>query len=243
MKFKPFQLVVSCYFWFELFFISAIMFSIAVLIWLITLPFDPRRYILHKFTCFWSAVVFFLNPMWRARFEGKEKIDRKTTYVIVSNHASGADILVLFKLYTHFKWVAKRTLFYFPFIGWNMLLCQYILIERGRRGSVRRMMDKAIANIADHNSVLIFPEGTRSKDGHLQPFKTGAFQLALDTGVPILPVVIRGTHHAIQKGGFLIHRNRNIKATILDPIPYDVFKGHDARDVAILVHNVMNERM
>lgn len=227
----------SCYFWFELFFLSAILFVFSLLIWLFTLPFDPRRVILHRYSCFWSDVVWFMNPMWKARFTGRKHYGRNTTYVIVSNHASGADILVLFKLYLHFKWVAKRELFFFPFIGWNMLLCRYILLERGSRGSVRRMMDKAIANIRQRNSVMIFPEGTRSPDGKLQPFKTGAFQIAIDTGVPILPIAIKGTHRAVQKGGLLIHHNHDIVVSILEPVAPSDYTGMTAKELAQLVHD------
>jgi 1-acyl-sn-glycerol-3-phosphate acyltransferase len=150
---------------------------------------------------------------------------------------------VIFRLYLHFKWVAKKSLFFFPFIGWNMFLCRYILIERGRGGSIRRMMDKAVANIKKRNSVMIFPEGTRSKDGRLQTFKPGAFQIALETKVPILPIVISGTHQAIQKGGFLIHLNRKIKATILDPIPYKEFMGMEAKELTVKVHDIMEDRL
>jgi len=239
MKFKPIQILVSVYFWFELFAISGVMFSVALLIWLITLPFDPRRVVLHRFTCFWSDVVLLVNPVWWTKIYGKEKLDRKTTYVMVSNHTSGADILVIFRLYAHFKWVAKKSLFFFPFIGWNLVLCRYILLERGRKGSVRKMMDRAVKNIRDRNSVMIFPEGTRSKDGKLQAFKSGAFQIALETGVPILPIVIKGTHAAIQKGGFLIHSNKHITATILDPLPYNDFKDLDAKALALKVQGLM----
>ncbi len=243
MKFKPIRFLVSFYFWLELFATSALMFVICLLVWVITSPFDHRRLILHKINCFWSDLVLFANPMWKAHYYGKEKINKKETYVMVSNHASGADILVIFSLYKQFKWVSKKSLTLFPFIGWNMLLSRYILIDRGSSSSIRKMIIKARLEIKKQNSVMIFPEGTRSKDGHLQVFKTGAFQIALDSGVPILPIVIKGTHHAIQKGGFLIHRNRNIQVVIMDPVPYSEFSGMDAKDLAKKVHELMKAEL
>jgi 1-acyl-sn-glycerol-3-phosphate acyltransferase len=82
---------------------------------------------------------------------------------------------------------------------------------------------------------MVFPEGTRSKDGNLQHFKTGAFHLALDNAVPILPVAISGTSKAIRKGGFLINKNFNIRAVVLDPIPYSVIAEMSPKEVAMMV--------
>jgi 1-acyl-sn-glycerol-3-phosphate acyltransferase len=197
--------------------------------------FDRRRYLLHQFTCRWSDIIIFINPYWRVQVEGRGKIDPSKVYVMVSNHQSGLDILVLFKLHRHFKWVAKKGLFVIPFIGWNMALNGYIPIERGRGRSKLQMMDKAAQSINAGNSVIMFPEGTRSPDGKLQTYKTGAFRLALETHSPILPVVIKGTHLAIRKGGLMIHRNRHVKLVILDPIPYETFCEMDSKDLSQLI--------
>lgn len=228
--------IVSAYFWIEMFGSSAILFPVALLIWLVTMPFDPRRYYLHQFSCLWSNLVFWLNPMWRLKVTGKEKIDRNQTYVIVSNHQSGADILVLFTLRLHFKWVAKRSLFFVPFLGWNMAMNRYISLRRGKKSSMHQMMELAKRDLLRGNSMMIFPEGTRSKDGRLQPFKSGAFHLALDTRLPILPIAITGTSEAIRKGGLLISRQHNLRVQILDPIPNKSFEGMEPKSLAELVH-------
>jgi len=224
--------LVSLYFWMELFGTSALLFPVAFLIWLLTFPFDRRMYLLHQFSCLWSSLVFFLNPMWKMQVTGKEKIDHGQTYLIVSNHQSGADILVLLSLRLHFKWVSKRSLFFFPFIGWNMAMNRYIALRRGKKTSMHRMMEKSEEALRKGNSMMIFPEGTRSPDGCLQPFKTGAFHLALNTRLPILPIVIDGTSRAIRKGGFLISRNHGIRVRILDPVRYETFKSMDAKSLA-----------
>ena len=227
----------SVYFWFELFFISGILFPLSFLLFMLTFPFDKRRVVMHQYACIWSMIVLKINPLWRIKVKGREHIDRRETYIMVSNHQSGADIIVLFLLRTHFKWVAKRTLFYVPFIGWNMWLNNYIRIDRDRKTSMRKMMADAAKTLKEGNSVMIFPEGTRSKDGNIQPFKTGAFHLAINNQRPILPIAIKGTSQAVRKGGFLINRNNNISATILPPIPFSQFRDQEPKEVANLVHD------
>lgn len=198
---------------------------------------------MHKYTCIWSFIVLTINPYWRIRVSGRKKIKTDETYVMVSNHQSGADIIVLFLLWAHYKWVAKKSLFYYPFIGWNMWLNRYISLERGKGSSMRKMMADAARTLKEKNSVMIFPEGTRSPDGKIQSFKTGAFHLALENHRPILPVVISGTSKAIPKGGFLIDKNFNIRASVLDPIPYESFKHLDSKAIALMVHGIIGKEL
>jgi 1-acyl-sn-glycerol-3-phosphate acyltransferase len=235
------QIIVSCYFWSSMFLVSALLFPVSLFLWVTTVPFDRRRYIMHQWTCRWSDIIMGMNPYWKVRVEGREKIDPGKAYVMVSNHQSGLDIIVLFKLHRHFKWVAKKGLFKIPFIGWNMGLNGYISIERSRGRSKLQMMDKAALSIKEGNSVMIFPEGTRSRDGNLQPYKSGAFRLAKETATDILPVAIKGTFHAIQKGGFIVYKNKAMTVTVLDPIPYESFQRLDSKELANLVHDqIMN---
>jgi 1-acyl-sn-glycerol-3-phosphate acyltransferase len=240
---KTLRFFASCYFWFELFFISALLFPGSFIIFFLTFPFDRRLVILHQYSCIWSFIVLKLNFMWRIRVIGKENIRRDETYVMVSNHQSGADIIVLFLLWNNFKWVAKKSLYYFPFIGWNMWLNRYIVVERGRASSMRRMMADAEKTLKSGSSVMIFPEGTRSKDGKLQPFKTGAFHLALVTGKPILPIAIKGTSMAIRKGGFLVNKNHDIQAKVLQPVPFETIKGKDPKEAAQIVHSLIQSEL
>lgn len=236
---KILRFLASCYFWFELFFISALLFPVSCLIFLLTLPFDRRQVAVHKFSCAWSFIVLKANFMWRTRVSGKKNIDRKETYIMVSNHQSGADIIVLYLLWSTYKWVAKKSLYAVPFIGWNMYLNRYITVDRVSKSSMRRMLTEATKTLKSGCSVMIFPEGTRSKDGRLQAFKTGAFHLALENGMPILPIVIKGTFKAIRKGGFLVNKNHNIEVKVLPPIPFSAIKGMDPKDVTRMVHEIM----
>jgi 1-acyl-sn-glycerol-3-phosphate acyltransferase len=242
-KNRPLDYLASIYFWFSLFFISALLFPFTFLIWILTFLFDRRRFILHKVTCLWSDIVLHINPYWETRVEGKQKIDPKKTYVMVSNHASGADILVLFRLYRHYKWVAKQSLFYWPFIGWNMWLNGYISIVRTRGRSKLMMMDKAANAVRKGNSVMLFPEGTRTRDGNIQTFKTGAFRLALDTKSPVLPIAIIGTFSAINRNSLLIHKNYDIRLVVLDPIPYEEIAHLDPKEIATRVHDLIADEI
>ncbi|TSA24130.1 MAG: 1-acyl-sn-glycerol-3-phosphate acyltransferase [Bacteroidetes bacterium] len=235
--------IVSLYFWVELFGSSAVLFPVALLIWVVTLPFDRRMYLLHQFSCLWANLAFRLNPLWHLSVTGKERIDPAQTYVMVSNHQSGADILVLFTLRLHFKWVAKRSLFFVPFVGWNMAMNRYIALRRGRKSSMQRMMEESKQALLQGNSLMIFPEGTRSKNGRLQSFKSGAFHLAITTRLPILPIAIKGTSLAIRKGGFLISRQPDLQAVILEPLPFESFSDLSPKELAESVYQKIEQEL
>lgn len=197
---------------------SVVLFPGAVLLWALTSPFGRGRVLLHLYTCFWASLYTWLNPLWRVDVQGRENIARGATYVMVANHLSLLDILVLFRLFRHFTWVSKAENFRVPLVGWNMRLNAYIPLKRGDRDSVRRMLDTAEADLRNGISVMIFPEGTRSRDGMLKPFKTGAFELAVSTGVPVLPIVIGGTGSALPARGFVLRGRHSITLKVLAPI-------------------------
>ncbi len=124
------------------------------------------------------------------------------------------------------RWPAdKIEMFRIPAIGWNMRLNRYIALRRGQRDSIAQMMSACEQTLAEGNSVMMFPEGTRSPDGHLKDFKHGAFTLALRGQVPILPIVVEGTARALPKHGFVLRGPHAIRIRILDAIPYASFAG------------------
>ena len=216
--------VLSLAFWAFLALSSIALFPVAVLLWAVTLPFDRRLVVLHRFTCFWASLYTWLNPAWRVQVEGREKIRPATAYVMIANHQSQLDVLVLFRLFAHFKWVSKVENFRVPFIGWNMWLNRYIPLRRGQRQSVARMMHACERALAGGSSIMMFPEGTRSADGLLQPFKPGAFALAQEAGVPLLPIVVEGTARALPKRGFVLQGRHTIRIRVLDEIPPGSFR-------------------
>ena len=142
------RLPLSMAFWLFLVSSSVVLFPVAVLLWAATSPFDRQRRLLHQFTCFWASLYTWPNPAWPVHVEGREKIRPDEAYVMVANHLSLLDILVMFRLFTHFKWVSKIENFRVPLIGWNMSLNRYIKLRRGDRKSIVRMIEACEKTIA-----------------------------------------------------------------------------------------------
>jgi 1-acyl-sn-glycerol-3-phosphate acyltransferase len=228
----------SLAFWLFLTGTSIALFPVAVLVWAVTAPFDRRKVILHQFTCFWASLYSWFNPVWRVQVVGREKIRRDATYVMVANHQSLLDILVLFRLFVHFKWVSKIENFKIPCIGWNMRLNEYIELRRGDKQSIAEMMEACDRSLGQGNSIMMFPEGTRSADGKLKTFKHGAFTLALRNGLPILPIVVEGTANALPKRGFVLQGRHEIRIRVLDEIPYAKFGDRPVEEVTDEVHRL-----
>src|SRR5688572_19215440 len=144
------------------------LFFGAALIFAVTFPFDRNRRLLHLYSCAWAQLYFWVNPAWRLRIEGREHLPWHGPAVIVANHQSLGDILVLYGLFRPFKWVSKESVFKVPFIGWNMMLNGYVPLLRGDRRSVTQMMSRCDAWLQRGVPVLMFPEGTRSPDGEVK---------------------------------------------------------------------------
>ena len=171
---------------------------------------------------------------------GTEHLGVEKPAVMVANHQSFADILVLFRLRTHYKWVSKAENFRVPLIGWNMTLNRYIRIERGSiRGNLKMMRDCELA-LRDGNSLMIFPEGTRSVDGRMRPFREGAFELAIRMRRPILPILISGTGEALPKRGILLRGRHDMQVRILPPVMPESYRGKTAEQLAKEVFVLMS---
>jgi len=222
---------------------SLALFPLAVLVWAVTSPVDPQRRWLHRSTCFWASLYSWLNPAWTVTVEGREKIRPEATYVIVANHRSFADILVLFRLFTHFKWVSKIEMFRVPCIGWNMRLNGYVPLRRGDARSIAEMMVACERTLADGNSILMFPEGTRSLDGRLKPFKHGAFTLAQRVRVPLLPIVVEGTFEALPARGLVLQGRHAIRLRVLDEIPPARFADWSTERFVAQVHTLYRREL
>ena len=224
--------IASGAFWAFLASSSILLFPVALLLWAATAPFDRRKVLLHRFTCFWASLYTWANPAWLLRISGRDRIQPGQTYVMVANHLSLLDILVLFRLFRHFKWVSKIENFRIPFVGWNMSLNGYVKLKRGDRESVLQMLEACRRTLARGSSIMMFPEGTRSPDGRMREFKTGAFQLALEQNLSILPIAIQGTAAALPKRGFVLQGRHPIRVTLLEPLQPALFTGWDAAQLA-----------
>ncbi len=228
-------MIQSILFWTFLLVTSILLFPVAVLIWALTAPFDRRRRLLHRFTCFWASLYTWLNPVWPVRIIDRHKLVEDEPVVLVANHLSLLDILVLFRLFSHFKWVSKAENFRVPLIGWNMRLNRYIQLHRGVKASVVQMMRDAERALAEGSSIMMFPEGTRSPNGRMRRFKPGAFELAQNASVPIQPLVIQGSADALPKAGFVLRGKHRITVTVLEPVAVTEHAGLSVAAVSDLV--------
>lgn len=145
----------------------------------------------------WARILASMTPM-RVRVEGRENIDPHQSYVIASNHQSQYDILVLYGwLGVDFKWVMKQELRSVPGIGMACSSLGHIFIDRSNHTAAMASLEQAKKKIVDGTSVMFFPEGTRSRDGKLKNFKKGAFRMAVDLELPILPLTVTGTRNVL----------------------------------------------
>ena len=213
----------SLVFWSFLVLSSIALFPVAVVIWGVTLSFDRRKVVLHRFTCFWGSLYTWLNPAWRVTIRGLEHFDDRVPTVLVANHLSLLDILVLFRLFRHFKWVSKIENFHVPCIGWNMTMNGYVKLRRGSRASILQMFRDCERVLAEGSSLMIFPEGTRSPTGRMRRFKAGAFEIALRNRCPIVPIALHGTSDALPKSGFVLQGRHPIEIDVLETLPYESF--------------------
>ncbi|MBU1341179.1 MAG: 1-acyl-sn-glycerol-3-phosphate acyltransferase [Proteobacteria bacterium] len=218
---------------------SAILFVIACGIRLATLFFDRRIVVLNLFSSFWASLYTWCMPIWSVKITDREKMDMKKSYVIVSNHQSQLDILVAYRLFFPFRWISKAEVFLLPFIGWNMVLNGYVKLKRGDKESVREMMDQCEKLLEQNVSIILFPEGTRSKTGIIKPFKPGAFVLAKKMKKPILPLVINNTKDALPKHSLILRGRHRMEIRVLDEIPYSTFEHMEIDDIARMVQKTI----
>jgi 1-acyl-sn-glycerol-3-phosphate acyltransferase len=160
---------------------------------------------LHKIARFWGKSILVASRI-KVSVKGLSNIDHSKSYIYMPNHQGNFDIPVLLAhLRVQFRWLAKAELFKIPIFGHAMRKAGYISIDRNNRKSAIESLEIAANKIKSGVSVLIFPEGTRSRDGKIRPFKKGGFVLAMDSGVPIVPVVIKGTYAIMTKGKFRVN--------------------------------------
>jgi 1-acyl-sn-glycerol-3-phosphate acyltransferase len=172
---------------------------------------------------FWAKSILWVSRV-KVSVQGLENIDPNAAYVYMANHQSMYDILTLLGyLRVQFRWVAKMELFRIPVFGYSMSRVGYISIDRSNRKSAIQSLREAAQKIAQGVSVVVFPEGTRSQDGQIRPFKKGGFYLATDSERPVVPVVIYGTHHVMPKGKLRI-RPSPVILSINQPIETASYK-------------------
>lgn len=223
------NLLLSFYLWTVVVLVTGFISALILLSFPLAI-FDHERRLAHRLGSLWGSLLQQANPFWKLRVTGAGRIRPGRSYVLVSNHSSLADIVCLFSLGHQFKWLAKKSLFQIPFFGWAMRVMRYIPLERGRHGSIRESYREALYWLQKDVSVLIFPEGTRSRTGKMGHFKDGAFRLALESGRPIVPIVLAGTEKVISKGKTGFGKARVAYMSILPPVETkDLGPGEEER--------------
>jgi 1-acyl-sn-glycerol-3-phosphate acyltransferase len=240
------RIAVSVVGWILFWLIGIVLFPIALVLWLVTLPFDRNLVVQHLFTSWWAALYIWIHPGFRLRIEGRDKLPWKGAAIIVSNHQSQVDPLVAFALFRPFKPVSKAAVRWIPIFGWNMMMNRYITLARGERKSVARMAEDCRYWLRRGMPVMIYPEGTRSPDGEIKEFKNGAFTLAIEEGVPVIPMVIDGTREALPKNSLLVGLRADIQGRVLDPIlpgSPELSTNTHARGRVALLRDITRDRM
>jgi 1-acyl-sn-glycerol-3-phosphate acyltransferase len=211
------QRLVTAWVWTLWVLIVLVGFPVICLVWAATAPFDKGRYAPGRTFRFFGSLGARLNPWWRFHTTGVRITDPRRPYVVVSNHESYADIFLLCYLPWEMKWLAKKTIFNIPVMGWIMRMAGDVPLVRGNRASAIGALARCRDRLARRASVMVFPEGTRSNTDDLLSFKDGAFALAVESQVPVLPIAVAGTRTAMAKHSFRVQR-ATAACRVLPPI-------------------------
>lgn len=218
---------------------ATVLFIASFIALVVCYPFDKKRVVVHTLSKWITDVVFGLPPFMKREVIGLENIDPHKVYVMVLNHNSMVDILSIYNLPLVFKWVSKREVYRIPIVGQLLFAHGDIVINRASTKEAMRLVhERGMEWLKRGASVSIFPEGTRSKDGEIHNFKAGAFILAKDAGVPILPIVLDGTKSMVRKGWLMNWRNK-ITIRVLPPVSAEDVQRRDVKDVMAEVHDTM----
>jgi 1-acyl-sn-glycerol-3-phosphate acyltransferase len=240
---KFFLTVLSAVLWVYFVVSSIVLTLIIIVLKAVTYPFDKNLRVVQKFSCFWGAQYIWVVPLWSARIYGRKKIDDRKVKIMVSNHQSFADILLMNSLFRHFRWTSKAENFKIPFVGWVLAINRSLRIYRNASDAWERFEKQAVKSLAEGNSLLIFPEGTRSRTGVMGKFKEGAFKLALETKTDLQPMVLDGSSKAVPQKGWVLTGRSKMVVRVLDIMPYESFKDLTASQLAQKVHGLISENL
>ncbi|OGW26394.1 MAG: acyl-phosphate glycerol 3-phosphate acyltransferase [Nitrospinae bacterium RIFCSPLOWO2_12_FULL_47_7] len=212
----------TCRFWVVITLLS-IVFGLIALLVRVTDSSGNRS---HQIARLWSKLLCTLNGI-KVEIKGLEYADANTAQIFVANHQSFFDIFALSGyIPLQIRWMAKASLFRIPFVGWAMRAAGYISVERENKRSAYKSFLTTVDKLKSGNSIVIFPEGTRSLDGKIGPFKKGSQLLAIRSGAPMVPVAIIGTGNIIKKGSGRISPGP-VRIILMPPVSADKSKNED----------------
>jgi 1-acyl-sn-glycerol-3-phosphate acyltransferase len=189
--------------------------------------FEKSGYFAHWCARTWSRLILLTTGV-RVRMVGLEKLEPGRTYVFVANHQSIYDIPILFwSLPYQLRIIAKQSLGSFPFLGWHLRRTGHMLVDR-RRPDRSKIFGWASRLTANGLSLIVFPEGTRSVDGRVGTFKGGSFLLALEAGLPVVPLSVVGSRHVMLKGRLATYPG-HVTLVVHEPIDTRPLAGTDPK--------------
>jgi len=229
-------------------FLVWIAWEVLVILWtpvvaialLLTGWWDRPRWIAGRVFRFGARILVWLNPFWSVRVEGLVPGRDAHPFVAVANHESLADIILIGTLPWDMKWISKSSIFRVPFLGLMMRMAGDVGVHRGEAAS-RAAAYRALKGWLDRGaSVMLFPEGTRSRSPEMLPFRNGAFRLAIESGWPVLPLAVHGTRSAIRKGSMRFG-NARVVVRVLDPVSTAGLTGADVDALRVSVRRDIDE--
>ena len=221
----------------------AFWFVISIIVLGVTYPFDKSRRWVHECSRYICKWLFGIPPRMKRTIDGVENIDPNKPYVMVMNHNSGIDIFAAYKIPLNFRWVSKREVFRVPFMGPLLTIHGDIPIERGNPSeAMAKVLSLGKLWLGRGASVAIFPEGTRSKTGEINRFKMGAFNLAKEANVEILPIVMTGTNKMFRKG-WLVNWTNHVAIRLMKPISVEEIAATDVKEMAQKVREQMVDEL
>ena len=178
----------------------------------------------------------------RVKVKGREKISRKTSYVFVANHQGAFDIFSIYGFIGHnFRWMMRKGLTNIPFIGQACHLAGHIMVDHSSAAALKKTMEDAEHRLADGMSLVVFPEGRRTDDGEIQSFKSGAFRLAVEFNLPVVPIAINGSYRVMPRTTFNVTPG-TITLTLNDPIMPGA-EGHDQRKLMQQCYDTISQSL
>lgn len=206
-------------------------------------PFDPLGKRSYNISRLWTWSILRICGI-RIKVNGLARLEPQRPYIFMANHQSNIDIPVLVQSLSPFqlRWIAKKELLLVPFFGWAMWASKHIVVDRANRSGAMASLRKAGGMIEGGISVVLFPEGTRSADGRLLPFKSGGFILAVKTRTPIVPVAIHGSGAILPRGDWRIHSGE-VEVTVGEPVVLERYSPGTVRRLSGQVRAVMESQL
>jgi 1-acyl-sn-glycerol-3-phosphate acyltransferase len=193
---------------------------------------DPERALSDWWFRTLGRALMTINPRWSVTVDGKERLATGGPFVLVVNHQSLTDLMAMCFLDHPTKYLGKESVFKVPLLGWAMRIAGEVPVRRGERDSGAQAVERLRDWLGRGVSVAIFPEGTRSEDGSIGPFRLGAFRLAIETERPIVPVVISGAAHLLPKGSWIFQEHAEVGLRVLLPVSTAGLSRDDAQTLA-----------